>query len=253
MLTEVGDFISKLRHLGRWKIFSMKHFCYLLKCIDRIPWQTIKPSGGMMCQGVRKEIQMKGVIAIDGNVYRDNIQEFVSQAFAVNYNQGNTSYRPLMMSNQIQPPGFPPVPNNQNVQLNQTYQAPAYQAPAPQTQGVSKEDFSTSVKANEAVMKNMQTQGQNMQNLLTNLTDLITKFVNYNAASTSSSGTLPSNMIANPQSNLKAITTRSGVSYDGPKATKDTVNPTNNRNTEDVQLQAVQSESPVLTSKPVTS
>nr|GEX44001.1 reverse transcriptase domain-containing protein [Tanacetum cinerariifolium] len=45
----------------------------------------------------------------DGNVYRDNIQEFVSQAFAVNYNQGNTSYRPPMMSNQIRPPGFPPV------------------------------------------------------------------------------------------------------------------------------------------------
>nr|GEX74236.1 reverse transcriptase domain-containing protein [Tanacetum cinerariifolium] len=35
----------------------------------------------------------------------------------VNYNQGNTSYRPLMMSNQIRPPGFPHVPNNQNVQL----------------------------------------------------------------------------------------------------------------------------------------
>nr|GEX52427.1 hypothetical protein [Tanacetum cinerariifolium] len=50
-------------------------------------------------------------LATDGNVYRDNIQEFVSQAFAFNYNQANTSYRPLMMSNQIRPPGFPPVPN----------------------------------------------------------------------------------------------------------------------------------------------
>nr|GEV26902.1 reverse transcriptase domain-containing protein [Tanacetum cinerariifolium] len=39
--------------------------------------------------------------ATDGNIYRDNIQEFVSQASAVNYNQGNTSYRPSMMSNQI--------------------------------------------------------------------------------------------------------------------------------------------------------
>nr|GFA83987.1 retrovirus-related Pol polyprotein from transposon TNT 1-94 [Tanacetum cinerariifolium] len=36
--------------------------------------------------------------------------------------------------------------------------APAYQAPAPQTQGVLKEDFSAYVKANDAVMKNMQTQ-----------------------------------------------------------------------------------------------
>nr|GEY64912.1 hypothetical protein [Tanacetum cinerariifolium] len=182
--------------------------------------------------------------ATDGNVYRDNIQEFVSQASAVNYNQGNTSYRPQMMSNQIQPPRFPP--------------APAYQASAPQTQGVSKEDFLAYVKTNDAVMKNMQTQGQNMQNQLTNLADLIIKFMNSNATSTSSSGTLPRNTIVNPKSDLKAIITRSGVSYDGPQipppvvenkpeATKDTVNPTNNENTKDVQPQAVQSESPVST------
>nr|GFB31586.1 hypothetical protein [Tanacetum cinerariifolium] len=56
-----------------------------------------------------------------------------------------------------------------------------------------------------------------MQNQLTNLTELLTKFVNSNNASTSSSGTLPSNNIAYPRSDLKAITTRSGVSYDGPQ------------------------------------
>nr|GEU98201.1 hypothetical protein [Tanacetum cinerariifolium] len=194
--------------------------------------------------------------ATDGNVYHDNIQEFVSQASAVNYNQGNTSYRPPMMSNQIRPPGFPPTL--------------AYQALAPQTQGVSKEDFSAYVKANDAVIRNMQTQGQNKQNQLTNLTDLITKFVNSNSASTSSSGTLPSNIISNPRSDLKSITTRSGVSYDGPQippltsflpkvvenkpeAIKDTVNSTNNGNTKDVQPQVVQSESPILNSEPVTS
>nr|GEZ96987.1 reverse transcriptase domain-containing protein [Tanacetum cinerariifolium] len=37
-----------------------------------------------------------------------------------------------------------------------------------------------------------------------------------NTASSSSSGPLPSNTIANPRGDLKAITTRSGVSYDGP-------------------------------------
>nr|GEV20148.1 DNA-directed DNA polymerase [Tanacetum cinerariifolium] len=155
--------------------------------------------------------------AIDGNIYRDNIQEFVSQASAVNYNQGNTAinfnqgpiYQPLV----FQPPA---------------YQAPAYQALAPQTQGVSKEDFSAYVKANDAVMRNMQTQGQNMQNQLTNLTDLITRFVNSNSASTSSSGTQPSNIIANPRSDLKAITTRSA-------------------------LKTSKSESPILISEPVTS
>ncbi|GJZ02313.1 reverse transcriptase domain-containing protein [Tanacetum coccineum] len=37
----------------------------------------------------------------DGNIYRDNIQEYVSQAAAANFNQGNTNSRPLMVANQI--------------------------------------------------------------------------------------------------------------------------------------------------------
>nr|GEY05996.1 reverse transcriptase domain-containing protein [Tanacetum cinerariifolium] len=151
-----------------------------------------------------------------------------------------------------------------------SYQAPAYQAPTPQTQGVSNEYFSAYVKANDAVMRNMQTQGQNMQNQLTNLTYLITKFVNSNSASTLSSGTLLSNTIANARSDLKAITTLSGVSYygpqilpspsflpkvveDEPEVTKDKVNPTNNGSTKDVQPQVVQSESLILNSEPATS
>nr|GEX55258.1 reverse transcriptase domain-containing protein [Tanacetum cinerariifolium] len=52
--------------------------------------------------------------AISGNVYRDNIQEYVSQAAAANYNQGNTGFRPQMVANQIRPPGFPPHQNHQN-------------------------------------------------------------------------------------------------------------------------------------------
>nr|GEY88131.1 reverse transcriptase domain-containing protein [Tanacetum cinerariifolium] len=82
-------------------------------------------------------------------------------------------------------------------------------------------------------------------------------------------GTLPSNIIANPRSDLKAITTRSGVYYDGPQippppsflpkvvnepeAKKDIVHPTNNESIEDVQPQVVQSKSLILTSKPVNS
>ncbi|GJR62933.1 hypothetical protein Tco_1505095 [Tanacetum coccineum] len=128
------------------------------------------------------------------------------------------------------------------------YQAPAYQAPAPQIQGVSKEDFQAYVKANDAVMRNMQTQGQNMQNQLTNLTDMLSKFLTSNTASTS--GTLPSNTVTNPKEDLKGITTRSGVAYKGPtihttsspkvverepEVTKDTMPPTNNGSTEDIQ------------------
>nr|GEX05888.1 putative reverse transcriptase domain-containing protein [Tanacetum cinerariifolium] len=38
--------------------------------------------------------------ATQENAYRDNIQEYVSQAAAVNYNQGNTGFRPQMVANQ---------------------------------------------------------------------------------------------------------------------------------------------------------
>ncbi|GJR53582.1 hypothetical protein Tco_1404103 [Tanacetum coccineum] len=49
---------------------------------------------------------------------------------------------------------------------------------------------------------------------MTNITDLLTKIVNSNQASTSNSGFLPSNTIANPKGELKAITTRSVSSYE---------------------------------------
>ncbi|GKG02105.1 hypothetical protein Tco_0306810, partial [Tanacetum coccineum] len=52
---------------------------------------------------------------------------------------------------------------------------------------------------------------------MTNLTDMLTKFMNVNTASTSGTGSLPSNTVANPRGEMKAITTRSGVSYDGPQ------------------------------------
>ncbi|GJZ47434.1 hypothetical protein Tco_0601266 [Tanacetum coccineum] len=191
-------------------------------------------------------------LATNGNVYRDNIQEYVSQAAAANYNQGNTGYR-APIANQIRPPSFPPVQNNQGNNQNRYNQnrgnfnqASAYQPPV--NQGVSKEDFQAYVKANDAVMRNMQTQGQNMQNQLTNLTDMLSKFVTSNTASTS--GTLPSNTVTNPKEDLKGITTRSGVAYKGPtipitsspkvmeretEVTKDTMPPANNGSTEDVQ------------------
>ncbi|GKC60036.1 reverse transcriptase domain-containing protein [Tanacetum coccineum] len=47
----------------------------------------------------------------DGNVYHDNIQEYVSQASATNFNQGNTGYR-APIANQIRPPGSGTLPSN---------------------------------------------------------------------------------------------------------------------------------------------
>ncbi|GJS69913.1 hypothetical protein Tco_0702754 [Tanacetum coccineum] len=79
-----------------------------------------------------------------------------------------------------------------------------------------------------------------------------------NTASSSGSGSLPSNTVANPRGDLKAITTRSGISYDGPpipppfsppkvvepepEVTKDTVQPS----TENIQPPVVQIQAPLI-------
>ncbi|GKC44126.1 hypothetical protein Tco_1061848, partial [Tanacetum coccineum] len=81
-------------------------------------------------------------------------------------------------------------------------------------------------------------------------TDMLSKFVTANTASTSGSRTLPGNTITNPKEDLKGITTRSGATIQGPKAinhddevTKDTMPPANNGSTEDVQPLVVQIQS----------
>nr|GEV92953.1 reverse transcriptase domain-containing protein [Tanacetum cinerariifolium] len=60
------------------------------------------------------------------------------------------------------------------------------------------------------------TQGQTMQNQLTNLTDMLSKFMNANTASSSGSGTRPSDTVTNPKEDLKGITTQSCAAYQGP-------------------------------------
>nr|GEV20069.1 reverse transcriptase domain-containing protein [Tanacetum cinerariifolium] len=63
----------------------------------------------------------------------------------------------------------------------------------------------------------MQNQNNAFKNELTNdIKNMMASFFQMNNASSSSSGLLPSNTVANPRGDLKEITTRSGVSYDGP-------------------------------------
>ncbi|GJS50537.1 reverse transcriptase domain-containing protein [Tanacetum coccineum] len=172
--------------------------------------------------------------ATDGNVYRDNIQEYISQATVANFNQGNTNSRPPMVANQIRAPGQVYQPPTSQPPV---YQAQPYQAPAQQMQGVSKTDFENYVKANDVVLRNMQNQGQ---------------------------GSLPSNTVTNPKEDLKGITTRSGTAYQGPtssprvakrktEVTKDTIFPTNNGIIEDVQPPVVLIEKQNPVSEPVVA
>nr|GEV65253.1 reverse transcriptase domain-containing protein [Tanacetum cinerariifolium] len=82
-------------------------------------------------------------------------------------------------------------------------------------------------------------------------------------------GAYQGNTITNPKEDLKGITTRSGTAYQGPMipttsssslvveretgATKDTLHPTNNESTKDVQPQVVLTESQILNSEPVVA
>nr|GEX48526.1 reverse transcriptase domain-containing protein [Tanacetum cinerariifolium] len=91
-----------------------------------------------------------------------------------------------------------------------------------------------------------------------------------NTASSSGSGTLPSNTVTNPKEDLKGITTRSRTAYQGPtipttssslpqvveretEVTKDTVPHTNNGSTKDVQPPVVQTKTYMPNSEPVVA
>nr|GEX76498.1 reverse transcriptase domain-containing protein [Tanacetum cinerariifolium] len=95
-------------------------------------------------------------------------------------------------------------------------------------------------------------------------------FMKMNTALSSGSRTHPGNTITNLKEELKGITARSETAYQGPtipttssslppvveretEATKDTVHPTNNKSTKDVQPSVVQTESPILNSEPVVA
>ncbi|GKF10416.1 hypothetical protein Tco_0048342 [Tanacetum coccineum] len=148
-----------------------------------------------------------------------------------------------------------PVFHDNAQQFKQTAAvAPPYQPPInqvlpyqPPTNGVLKTDFESYVKANDAILRNVQNQNQGLQNQMANVTSLLTSICTKindlgNTNQASSSSTLPSNTIPNPRNEAKAIMTRSGVSYDGPpilppvvekesEVTKDTELPS----TEDIQ------------------
>nr|GEV91969.1 reverse transcriptase domain-containing protein [Tanacetum cinerariifolium] len=168
---------------------------------------------------------------------------------------------------------------NQGQNQPPAYQAPAYQAPVyqapvhqphiPQPQVVTTNEFTNFMKENDAILKNMQTNMTSLTNSNLELKNMFGQFMKMNTASSSGSGTLPGNTITNPKEDLKSIITQRGTAYPGPtipittssspvveretEATKNTVHPTNNGSTKDVQPPVVPTESPILNSEPVIS
>nr|GEY59260.1 reverse transcriptase domain-containing protein [Tanacetum cinerariifolium] len=124
--------------------------------------------------------------------------------------------------------------------------------------------------ANDAILKNMQTNMTSLKISNLELKNMFGQFIKINTASSSGSRTLPGNTITNPKEDLKGITTRSGTAYQGPtipttssslplvvehetEVSKDTVHPTNNKSTKDIQPLVVQTESLTLNSEPVVA
>ncbi|GJQ98564.1 reverse transcriptase domain-containing protein [Tanacetum coccineum] len=196
-------------------------------------------------------------------VFHDNIHQFQQTAAVGNFLQRN----PPNLANQMRPPGFN-QPNVQNNQINQSryqgnnfnsnqnrggnfnqnrqnnqgavYQTPPYQPPTnqplvnqalppvSQIQGVSKTDFESYAKANDANMNNLQMKLDNFQRNQNDFQrvyndsqkkqddfqNMMLSFMqNYHTNQASSSSSLPSNTIPNPRNEAKAITTRSGTSW----------------------------------------
>ncbi|GKD65684.1 reverse transcriptase domain-containing protein [Tanacetum coccineum] len=144
-----------------------------------------------------------------------------------NFNRGNNFH-----GNQ----GFQAQNNHAPNFQNQGFQNQPFQVPNNHVQQEFSNEFSSYKRTNDQMMRNMQNQinslkGEfkneiqntmktqqavlmNQQNVFqTNLQNMLSGFFQ-NQASTS--GTLPSNTIPNPKGEMKAITTRSGVAYEGP-------------------------------------
>nr|GEY45255.1 reverse transcriptase domain-containing protein [Tanacetum cinerariifolium] len=154
------------------------------------------------------------------------------------------------------------------------YQAPGYQAAVqqasiPQPQVVTTTEFTNYMKSNDAILKNMQTNMTSLTNSNLKLRNMFGQFMKMNTASSSGSRTLPSNTITNPKEDLKGITTRIGIACKGPtipttssppkvverktEVTKDTMPPTNNGSTKEVQPPVVQVKTQVPNFEPVVA
>nr|GEZ16317.1 hypothetical protein [Tanacetum cinerariifolium] len=137
------------------------------------------------------------------------------------YNQGNTGFHPQVATNyrmnQNSQPGFPLVQNNQNRYNKNQNKGNNYQAPIQHPQVELLNEFSKYKQITKTSIRAMQNQIDNFKAKLKNeIHSSMQNQINNDTASTSGLGSLPSNTVANPRGDLKAITTRSGVFYDEP-------------------------------------
>ncbi|GKB12864.1 reverse transcriptase domain-containing protein [Tanacetum coccineum] len=143
--------------------------------------------------------------------------------FNVNQNQNRSNQN---QNNQVQPYQNRNQGNNQsnNQGRNQFFQGANhnqnqvqnYQAPNTQPSAALPPELTNYIRMNENKISSMQTQMNNLATLNQRLESMLGNFIKMNTASALGTGTLPSNTVANPKGELKAITTRSGLVHDRP-------------------------------------
>nr|GEX55408.1 hypothetical protein [Tanacetum cinerariifolium] len=102
----------------------------------------------------------------------------------------------------------------------------------PQPQVVTTNEFTNFMKANDVILKNMQTNMTSLTNSNLELKNMFGQFMKMNTASSSRSETLPER---------------------DTEVTKDTMHPTNNGSTKDLQPSVVLTESPIFNFEPVVT
>nr|GEY46521.1 reverse transcriptase domain-containing protein [Tanacetum cinerariifolium] len=125
---------------------------------------------------------------------QDNIQGYVSAA-TCNYNQGNPGYRPQGVANQMRPP--------EKIKRMNDVSLKAMQNQIDMVKNKLRNEMKTSIPTS------LSNQTNEIKNMMASLLQM-------NTASTSRSGTLPGNTIANSKGEHKSITTRSRLVTEGP-------------------------------------
>ncbi|GJW84989.1 hypothetical protein Tco_0158134 [Tanacetum coccineum] len=145
------------------------------------------------CDGAHRYYQC---LAADGNTfpeYQDNIQGYVYVSAATgNYNQAPTQQNQVV-----------PLSELEKIKKINDVNIKAMQAQINNVKNELRNEMQTSIQAS-------------MSNQTNELKNMMASFFQMNTASTSGTGSLPSNNVANPRGELKAITTRSGLVLDRP-------------------------------------
>ncbi|GJW19271.1 reverse transcriptase domain-containing protein [Tanacetum coccineum] len=180
------------------------------------------------------------------NFQAPNFQAPNNQGRGQNFNQGNNNYQALNFLNYQAQVG----PSNELTNYIKINEATlrAMQTHMTNIKTELRNEFKSTIDARTNKIEN---QNNQIMNILTNMQN----------QNSSGSGSLPSNTVANPRGDVKAITTRSGVAYDGPtipptpsplpkeveretEATKDKVQNTSLGSTAHVQPPVVQDPIP---------